>query len=77
MILIAALLLVAAEVLCPDGCTCSLQTHMKCTNVLLDIVLENMTKNEQHIIITSSNISSHKHNPAEEVQQTYKYYNEL
>lgn len=58
MILIAALLLVAAEVLCPEGCTCSLQTHMKCTNVLLYIVLENMTENAQHIIITSSNISS-------------------
>jgi Leucine-rich repeat (LRR) protein len=58
VILIAALLLVAAEALCPEGCTCNPQTHIKCTNVLLDNVLENMNENAQHIIITFSNISS-------------------
>jgi Leucine-rich repeat (LRR) protein len=58
VILIAALLLVAAEALCPEGCTCNPQTHIKCTKVLLDNVLENMDENAQHIIITFSNISS-------------------
>jgi Leucine-rich repeat (LRR) protein len=58
VILIAALLLVAAEALCPEGCTCNPQTHIKCTKVLLDNVLENMNENAQHIIITFSNISS-------------------
>jgi hypothetical protein len=55
---IAALLLVAAEARCPEGCTCGPQTHIKCTKVLLDNVLENMNENAQHLIITSSNISS-------------------
>jgi Leucine-rich repeat (LRR) protein len=57
VILIAALL-VAAEALCPEGCSCNPQTHIKCTNVLLDRVLENMNENAQHIIISFSNISS-------------------
>ena len=58
VILTAALLLVAAEALCPEGCTCNPQTHIKCTKVLLDKVLENMNENAQHITITFSNISS-------------------
>jgi len=58
VILIAALLLVAAEALCPEGCTCNPQTHIKCTKVLLDNVLENMNENAQHIFITLSNVSS-------------------
>lgn len=58
VILIAALLLVAAEAVCPEGCTCNPQTHIKCTKVLLDYVLENMNENAQHIIITFGHISS-------------------
>jgi Leucine-rich repeat (LRR) protein len=58
VILTAALLLVAAEALCREGCTCNPHTHIKCTKVLLDNVLENINENAQHIIITFSNISS-------------------
>jgi len=58
VILIAAFLLVAVEALCPEGCTCNPQTHIKCTKVLLDNVLENMNENAQHIFITLSNVSS-------------------
>jgi len=58
VILIAAFLLVAVEALCPEGCTCNPQTHIKCTKVLLDSVLDNMNENAQHIIITFSNVSS-------------------
>lgn len=59
VILIATFLrLVAAEALCPEGCSCNTETRINCTNVLLDRVLENMNDNAQHIIISFSNISS-------------------
>lgn len=59
VILIATVLrLVAAEALCPERCSCNPQTHIKCTNVSLDRVLENITGDAQHMIISFSDISS-------------------